>query len=139
MAMNWPLALAAVLEAITGLALIILPSICGRLLLGAEISGPGLIVGRVAGFALLALGMACWPVRRSGSLAPAHFIPAQAKPALRAMLTYNALVSGYLIFLGLGGRWVGILLWPSVGVHGLLTLLLARESLKPAQIQNMKG
>jgi len=132
MAMNWPLALAAVLEAITGLALIILPSICGKLLLGAEISGPGLIVGRVAGFALLALGVACWPVRRSGSLEPSHVIPAQAKSALRAMLTYNALVSGYLIFLGLGGRWVGSCCGPA------LACMASSRSFSPASHLNLR-
>jgi len=32
----------------------------------------------------------------------------------------------YLIYLGLGGQWPGILLWPAVAVHAVLTILLAR-------------
>jgi hypothetical protein len=51
--------LAAAIEAITGLFLIISPSLLVWLLLGAELSSPGQALGRVAGFALLALACAC--------------------------------------------------------------------------------
>lgn len=55
------LAFAAVAEAATGAALLIVPSLVGRLLLGEELSGVALPVARVAGIALIALGIACWP------------------------------------------------------------------------------
>jgi hypothetical protein len=42
------------------------------------------------------------------------------------MLIYNLLVTCYLVFLGLGGAWAGILLWPAAGGHAVLTLLLGR-------------
>jgi len=45
------LALAAVAEAVTGLALIVAPSLVGRLLLGAELSGVAVPVARVLGIA----------------------------------------------------------------------------------------
>src|SRR5947209_2897731 len=108
------LALAAALEAVTGLALMIDPAVVARLLLGGHLPGVGTALGRVAGFALLSLGLACWP--RPG--------PASAR-ALRALLTYNPLVTLYLLYLGIGGEWVGSLLWPAVALHALLTLLLA--------------
>jgi len=54
------LALAAVLEAVTGLALMAAPSLVGRLLLGAEGTGVAIPVARVLGIALIALGVACW-------------------------------------------------------------------------------
>ena len=52
---------AAVGEAATGLALLIVPSLVGQLLLGAELTGVAMPVARVAGIALIALGVACWP------------------------------------------------------------------------------
>ncbi len=71
-------------------------------------------LGRVAGFGLFSLGLACWPgANASGS------------PVRRALFAYNLLVTVYLLYLGIDGEWVGILLWPAVALHGVLTLLLA--------------
>jgi hypothetical protein len=103
------LALVAVAEAVTGLALIVAPSLTGRLLLGAEGTGVAIPVARVLGIALIALGVACWP-----------------GPALLGMLTYGALVTAYFLYLAFGGVWVGPLLWLAVILHAVLTLLLAR-------------
>ena len=47
------LTLAAVAEAATGAALIVVPSLVGRLLLGAELTGVSIPVSRVLGIALL--------------------------------------------------------------------------------------
>ena len=107
------LTLAAVIEALTGLALIIVPSLTGRLLFGAEGTGVVIPVARVLGIALIALAVACWP----GS-------------ALFGMLTYGGLVTAYLLYLGIHGEWVGPLLWPAVVLHAILTLLLARAWFK---------
>ena len=52
---------AAVGEAATGVALLIVPSLIVRLLLGDELTGIAIPVARVAGIALIALGVACWP------------------------------------------------------------------------------
>jgi hypothetical protein len=48
------LALAAVAEVATGMALLIVPSLVGRLLLGAEFTGVANPAARVTGIALLA-------------------------------------------------------------------------------------
>jgi hypothetical protein len=111
------LALAAVIEAGTGLALMIHPPLVTGLLLGEAVSGAGVVLGRVAGFALLSLGLACWPRRESGGT---------NSLALRALLTYNLLATLYLVYLGIGGRFVGSLLWPAVVLHAFLTCLLVR-------------
>jgi hypothetical protein len=103
------LAFTAVAEAATGVALIVVPSLVVRLLLGAELTGASIPVARVTGIALLALGVCCWP----------------GSTPLCGMLTYGALVTVYLAYLGLVG-FTGILLWPAVVVHALLTILLAR-------------
>ena len=107
------LTFAAVAEAATGLALLLVPSLVGRLLLGEELVGVAVPVARVTGVALIALGVACWP-----------------GPALAGMLTYGVLATSYLAGLGLGDEWVGPLLWPAVVLHAVLTMLLARAWLK---------
>ena len=104
------LALSAVAEAATGAALLIVPSLVGRLLLGEELSGAALPVARVTGIALIALGIACWP-----------------GPARVGMLTYSAAVTVFLAYVGLTGG-TGVLLWPAVVVHAILTALLTRAA-----------
>jgi len=118
------LTFAAVSEAATGVALVVVPSLVGRLLLGAELTGVSIPVARVTGIALIALGLAClprfergWPGSDSGS-SPSR--------ALRAMLCYSLLITLYLAYLGIGGEWVGSLLWPAVAAHAVLTILLGR-------------
>lgn len=106
------LALAAVSEAATGLALLVYPPIVVHLLFGAEIADAGIFLSRVAGISLIALGVACWP-------------PNASHGALFGMLTYSTLAALYLAYLGISGV-VGILLWPAVAVHALLSVLLLR-------------
>jgi hypothetical protein len=108
------LPLAAVVEVATGVALLVVPLLVGRLLLGAELAGVSIPVARVAGIALIALGVACWP-----------------GPGTVGMLIYNVLTTLYLLYLGIRGEWVGPLLWPAVVVHAVLTVLLAREWFRP--------
>jgi len=109
--MKKELVLTAVAEAATGVALLIVPSIVGRLLLGEELIGVAIPVARVTGIALIALGVACWP-----------------GPPLVGMLTYSAVVTLYLACVGFMGGFAGILLWPAVVLHGILTALLVRAS-----------
>jgi hypothetical protein len=116
MSMKKVLALAAAGEAATGLALLIYPALVVRLLLGAEVSGAGAVISRIAGISLIALGLACLPSRDADDVTS----------ALRGMLTYNLLATPYLIYLGIGREWVGTLLWPALAVHAALTIVLAR-------------
>jgi len=119
--MNRLLALAASIEAATGLALMVDPPMVTQLLLGVEISGAALAVGRVAGIGLLSLGLAVWPGTNGAG---------DSVRSCRALLTYNLLTTLYLLFLGLRGEWVGHLLWPAVVLHAVLTVLLARAWLR---------
>jgi hypothetical protein len=73
------------------------PSLVGHLVLGEQLTGVATQVARVAGIALIALGIACWP-----------------GPPLVGMLTYSASVTLYLAYLGLVGDSTGVLLWPAV-------------------------
>ncbi len=104
------LKLAAAGEAALGAALLIIPSVVGQLLLGEELSGVAIAIARVAGIALIALGVACWPgLARVG------------------MLIYSAAVAMLLAYVGLTGGG-GVLLWPAVALHVILTALLTRAS-----------
>jgi len=109
------LAFAAVVEVGTGLVLMIDPAIVVKLLLGAEVSALGTLLGRCFGIALLALGLACWPGQPHAE---------SGAPAFRAMLTYNGLIALYLAYLGTVGHLGGVLLWPGVALHAVVALLL---------------
>ena len=94
----------------------IAPSLVVRLLLGAELSDVAAIsLGRVAGFALLALGLAVWPGRNHVDVTPA---------AVRAMWTYDSLTALYLLYLGITREADRRLLWPAVVLHGIVALLV---------------
>jgi hypothetical protein len=115
--MKKALIFAAIGEAATGLALLIVPSLVGQLLLGEELTGIAIPVARVAGLALLGLGIACWP-----------------GPPLVGMLTYCVLVTLYLVYIGFIGGLIGVLLWPAVALHVVVSILLGRAWFaKPAK------
>jgi hypothetical protein len=124
MAMRTLLALAAVLEAATGLALMVHPALVAQWLFGDGVSGAGVALARVAGTALLTLGVACWPTRGAGS--------GIARSA-GAMLTYSLLVTIYLVYLGGVAHLAGMLLWPAVAAHVVFMLLMAAAWRKDRQ------
>jgi Ca2+/Na+ antiporter len=109
------LAFAAIVEIGTGLVLMIDPALVVALLLGAEVSGVGTLLGRCFGIALLALGAACWPSRQRAE---------SGSPAFRAMLIYNTLIALYLVYLFTIRHLGGLLLWPGVALHAAVALLL---------------
>jgi len=111
------LALSAAAEAGTGLLLLAWPSIVGQLLFGSEISGVAVIMSRIAGIALIGLGVACWPGN-------------SAFPSLNGMLSYSMLAMLYLIYIGVRGEMIGLLLWPAVVAHAILVVLLGRAWLR---------
>ena len=107
------LVLAAAGEAALGLVLLVYPPIVVRLLFNAQIAGAGTVMSRVAGIALIALGVACWP-----------------GPPLAGMLIYSAVVTLYLAYVGFAGGLTGILLWPAVVLHVILTALLTQAAIR---------
>ncbi len=109
------LGFAAAVEIGTGLALVLDPAPVVALLLGADATGLGVVLGRFLGIALLALGVACWPGGQRVVL---------GARTLDGMLTYNALVAVFLAYVGTGGHLAGLLLWPAVALHAAVALLL---------------
>ena len=60
------LVVTALLEAGTGIALLVAPSLTVELLLGTGLSSPqSLVLGRITGAALISIGVACWLARKA--------------------------------------------------------------------------
>jgi len=109
------LKLTAFIEAATGLGLICVPAVIVRLLLGSELLSAGIPLGRLAGVALLSLGIACW-------LASSDTQSCAARGVVTAMALYNI---GAVLVLGAAGllsQPVGIGLWPAVILHAVMTV-----------------
>ena len=112
--MNRLLKLTALIEAATGFGLIVIPSVVVRLLLGSPLDTPAVVtLGRVAGAALLALGVACWLARDDTQ-------SRTARGLVVAMLMYNLVATAVLAFAGIGLGLHGVALWPAVVLHAAM-------------------
>jgi hypothetical protein len=115
----------AAIEAATGAAMIVAPAALASLLLGAALDSSGaMTVARVAGVALLSLGVACWLVRDEGRARGGRAV-------ITAMLLYNVAVAAILIHSGLILGLDGIALWPAALVHVALAAWCG-AALRPA-------
>jgi hypothetical protein len=111
------LAFTVIVEGGTGLLLLLDPALVAALLVGADLSVVGVVVGRCFGITLVALSVACWPGRRSAA--------GIAVGAVRGMLLYNAAIALYLAYLAMAAHLGGPLLWPVVVLHAVVAALLA--------------
>jgi hypothetical protein len=118
------LTIVAAAETAVGIALLAIPSWVTSLLLGSTPdTAVAATVARVAGFALLALGIACW-------LARADTQSRAARGLVSAMLVYNAGVCGVLVSASLASGLSGFGLWPTAILHAGLAAWCA-ASLAP--------
>lgn len=124
------LRVAACAEAPTGLLLLTAPTWMASVLLGAAPdSAVGVLLARLAGAALLALGIACWTGSRDAqSWATAGL--------MQALLVYNLAAAGLLT----GARFVsglpGMGLLPVAGLHAGLAVwcvVCIRETRRPCR------
>jgi hypothetical protein len=104
--------LAALVEIGAGLALLVLPALSLRLLLGLEAEAAGLVMTRFAGIALVSLGIAGLPGRQRLGL-----------------LVFNIAILALLVRIGTTDVGGGVLLWPLVALHLALSVLLGRDLL----------
>jgi hypothetical protein len=110
------LTLMAVLEATVGLALLVSPALPLSILLGVPLDTPaGLAVGRVAGAALVALGIACWCAREDGR-------GRSATAVVTAMTFYNVAFAAILMYVRYGVGLNGFGIRPAVFLHVVLAL-----------------
>jgi hypothetical protein len=116
----------ALTEGGTGLLLLVWPLVLLRLLLGVDqASTEALATARIAGAALLAIGVACWLGRND------HARPAQ-QGLLLGILIYDVGASAILVYTGWFSSLAGIALWPAVVLHAALTLWCAVALWKPS-------
>ena len=108
------LTLTAVIEVGAGLGLVTLPSLPVKLLFGSSLdTSTSLTVGRWAGAALLAMGVACWLARHDEQSRAATGLVA-------AMLLYNLAVVVLFVYADLGSGLVGVAFWPAVVLHAAM-------------------
>jgi hypothetical protein len=110
------LTITAVIESGTGLGLLVAPSVIAQVLLGGTLDTPAAVtVARVAGAALLALGIACWLARDDG------------RALIVAMLFYNIIAAVVLAYAAVSLALSGIGLWPAIGLHTALAIWCAAQ------------
>jgi len=116
---------AAWLEIIVGALFLTVPDLLCLLLFGAKPEAVGMPLGRFAGIALLALGIACLPSRDAAS----------PRNAVRGLFAFNGGVAVLFAWVGVASALRGFLLWPAVILHtiiagALLPHLLAKGSVE---------
>lgn len=120
----------AVLEAATGLALLLLPSLPVSLLFGEALDAPSaLTIARLAGAALLSFAVVCWAARDEK---PGRTL----KGLVVAMLLYNVAAVALLVaHAGIGLKPSGVGLWPAVLLHTALAIwCIACLRVKPVNV-----
>src|SRR3954470_13773723 len=119
------LTITALLEGATGLALAIVPSLVVSILLGTSLTDPGaILIGRLAGAALLTIAIACWLSRKD----------TQSSVMVRAMFGYNIFSITLLVYAALGERVSGPGLWLAVMLHVGLFAWCLSSLWKPARM-----
>ncbi|WGR69523.1 MULTISPECIES: hypothetical protein [unclassified Bradyrhizobium] len=124
--MKWTILAAALEAAVTGLVLFVWPPLFAWLVFGAEFSNAGDALGGLTAIVLLALVLATWP---STAKTPNQL------SSVRTLLIYNLLAAIYLVYVGLGGKLTGILLWPATALHAIFALLLGAAWFSTREIQ----
>jgi hypothetical protein len=106
------LTITGLIEGVTGFALAIVPSLLVSILLGTSLTDPGaILIGRLAGAALITIAIACLLSRND----------TQSSVMTKAMLEYNIFSIILLVYAVLVERISGPGLWPAVLIHfGLL-------------------
>jgi hypothetical protein len=121
------LTVTAAIEGVTGLLLVAAPSLVTRFLLASSLDGSvALTVARLTGLALLALTLACWQARLDGDTRA-------AKGLVNAMVLYNIGAAVLLAYAGIGLRLSGILLWPAILLHAIMSAWCIVRLVPPAQ------
>jgi hypothetical protein len=104
----------AIIEALTGLGLLIIPSKVVLILLESELNGSlEIILSMVAGAAIFSLALNCWFSRMQQA----------ALTMVRAMLFYNFVVATIFLYAVLGLGFKGPALWLVIIFHFFQTVI----------------
>jgi hypothetical protein len=103
----------AIIEALTSLALTLVPATVAQGLLGTTLSEPaGVLIARLAGAALLTIAIACWFSRND----------THSSAMVKAMLAYNVFAITLLVYAAVIEQVSGRGLWPAVVLHAVLLI-----------------
>jgi Kef-type K+ transport system membrane component KefB len=108
------LSITALLEGVTGLALIAVPSVVVSILLGTSLTEPGLgLLARIGGVVLTSLAIVCWLSRNETKA---------GRVMVKVMVFYN--VTGIILlgYAGVAEHLSGVGLWPAVLLHAILLI-----------------
>lgn len=109
------LTLGAFIEIAAGVAALAVPVLAVSILLGSTLEGAAITVTRIAGAALVAIGIMNWAGRSEPH-------SNAAKGIGFAMLFYNIAIVGLLLYAFFGAGRSGIGLWPAIAVHAMLAV-----------------
>ncbi len=113
----------AIVEVLTGLALLVAPLFVIGLLIGDGVSLIGVAVARVLGIGLLAVGVAGWE-------SPGQDIRLAPRAGL---CIYNVGAAIVFVIVGTRGGMNGLLLWPAAGLHALIGTMMLWVILAPSR------
>ena len=106
----------AAVELATGAALLIAPSLTAGFMLGAGLdSSVAVMVGRVAGAALVSIGLTCWLERDCARNGPRTGL-------ITGLLAYNISIPALLTYAAVVENVSGIAFWPGIGLHSALAI-----------------
>jgi heme A synthase len=107
------------LEVVVGATLLAAPDYLCQLLFAAKPEGVGIVLARVAGFGLFALGIACLPSTATGS----------RRRAVLGLFVFNFGVAILLAWVGIATTFSGVLLWPTIVLHAIIAAALLAQLL----------
>ena len=116
---------AAWLEIIVGALFLTVPEVVCLLLFGARPEAVGMPLGRFAGVALLALGIACLPSRDAAS----------PRNAVLGLFAFNGGVAILFAWVGITSALHGLLLWPAVILHTIIAGALLPHFLAKGSVE----
>lgn len=111
-------AVAAGTEMLPGLTFVVTPSLQAELLFGASLTASGeIMMARVLGVVMMALGLAFWQGRKDPGAPTARGLAV-------AVLVYNTAVA-VLAASGVGSHVSAVGIWPAIGLHAALAVWCA--------------
>ena len=107
------LTVTAILEGSTGAALLFAPALAVSVLLGSSLAEPtGIVLGRLAGVALISLTITCWTYRNEEH---------NAGGVVKSLLFYNIAAAALLVYAGANG-FPGLAIWPVSLLHAAMAV-----------------
>ena len=110
------LVVSALMEIGAGLILLAAPAMAIDLVFDFPGMDAGVVIGRVAGAALLSIGAACWLARHDGG-------STTGRALVSGLLTYNVAIVALVVSSSLGSP--GPILWAIAALHGAMAIWCA--------------